>query len=114
MKKPKSLLKKELEMENKYILDACCGGKCFWFNKKHPNTLYIDIRKEEKGFDECWRVLEDYGVLVFKWSEAEISVKRVLSLFSKDPLFGHTTGRAGKTKWFTFMKIPEMFNEKHS
>src|SRR5688572_28606952 len=121
-------------MNQKFILDACCGGRSFWFNKNHPNTLYIDIRKEErgciparpnfevspdeqmdfrdlkfpdksfklvvwdpphlmfpgenswiakkygvldkktyrgdlvKGFSECYRVLEDFGVLIFKWS----------------------------------------------
>ena len=37
-------------MENKFILDACCGPRMMWFNKSHPNALYIDIRKEEKGF----------------------------------------------------------------
>jgi len=54
----------------------------------------------------CWRVLDDHGVLIFKWSEAEISVKTVLDLFTIEPLFGHTTGRGGKTKWMCFMKIP--------
>jgi len=29
----------------KKILDVCCGGRMFWFNKKHPNALYIDNRK---------------------------------------------------------------------
>lgn len=33
----------------KFILDASCGGRTIWFNKNHPNALYIDIRKEEKG-----------------------------------------------------------------
>lgn len=28
----------------KIILDACCGGRMFWFNKKHPNALYVDNR----------------------------------------------------------------------
>lgn len=159
-------------MKNKLILDACCGGRCFWFNKQHPNTTYVDKRKEEKGFAEdrpkfeinpdmimdftdlnfpdksfkmvvfdpphivrignkswmsqrygmlgkdwkemlskgfreCWRVLDDYGTLIFKWSEAEIPVKKVLELFPIQPLFGHTTGRAGRTKWMCFMKIPD-------
>lgn len=32
-------------MKNKkIILDACCGGRIFWFNKNHPNVLYIDNR----------------------------------------------------------------------
>jgi SAM-dependent methyltransferase len=29
---------------NKIVLDACCGGRQFWFQKKHPKTLYIDNR----------------------------------------------------------------------
>lgn len=59
-----------------------------------------------KGFQECWRVLEDYGTLIFKWNESEITLKTVLSLFKKKPLFGHTTGSKSKTKWLCFMKIP--------
>lgn len=31
-------------MENKLILDACCGGRIFWFNKKHTSVLYVDNR----------------------------------------------------------------------
>lgn len=157
--------------DRKLILDACCAGRMFWFNKKHPNTIYIDQRKEEKGFiksrlnyevnpdivmdfrslefadksfklvvfdpphihrignkswmaqkygmldktwkgdlrqgfSECWRVLDDYGTLVFKWSESEISCKEVLKLFDEVPLFGHPTAKSGNTKWFIFMKIP--------
>ena len=37
-------------MDKKFILDAGCGGKHIWFNKKHPNTLYIDKRQEDKGY----------------------------------------------------------------
>lgn len=28
------------------ILDACCGGRMFYFDKNHPNVLYIDRRFE--------------------------------------------------------------------
>jgi len=160
-------------MNDKLILDACCGGRMFWFNKKHPNTIYIDneprargqngdysiqpcnpdivmdftdlqfpdssfnlvvwdpphirnlgntsiMRKKygalnaetwpydlKHGFSECWRVLKDYGVLVFKWNEEDIPVKKILSLFKKEPLFGHPSGSKSKTHWFCFMKIPE-------
>jgi hypothetical protein len=38
---------KQIERENKFILDACCGSRMMWFNKRHPNTLYIDNRIEE-------------------------------------------------------------------
>ena len=165
-------------MEKKYILDACCGGRMFWFNKKHPNTLYIDKRETnqgiivnegmrynpnhrvqpdiimdfrkldfddksfkmvvfdpphvinaseksaigqiygsldkdtweqdiKKGFDECWRVLEDYGTLIFKWNETSIKKKQVLELIGKQPLFGHQVGSKLQTHWMTFMKIPK-------
>lgn len=159
-------------VKNKFILDACCGGRMFWFNKKHKNAVYIDVRKEDKGhiqrgfnpnheihpdiimdfrnlgfkdksfkliifdpphlhslkdtsilrkkygvlsketwredlsrgFNECWRVLDTYGTLVFKWSETEIPLKEVLSCFDQQPLFGHPRG---KTIWCVFFKVSE-------
>ncbi len=157
----------------KLILDVCCGGRTIWFNKNHPAALYLDIRKEEKGFtkerpnfavqpdkimdfrnlefadrsfklivfdpphmkegkagtgifrkkygalneetwaadlkkgfDECWRVLEDNGILIFKWSSIQIKISEVLKVFDKQPLFGHPTGKNGNTMWMCFMKIP--------
>lgn len=159
-------------MNKKLILDACCGGRMFWFNKNHPNAVYIDKRRApkghlecrdnhevnpdmimdframdfpdkhfklvifdpphlttlnktsimrkkfgclnsetwqddlKKGFSECWRVLDDYGTLVFKWNDIEIPLKKVLSLFKERPLVGHPTTKQGKTVWVLFMKIP--------
>lgn len=29
------------------ILDVTCGSRTIWFNKKHPETIYCDKRKEE-------------------------------------------------------------------
>jgi hypothetical protein len=160
-------------VNGKFILDACCGGRMFWFDRKHPNALYIDKRQENKGFirlrpsysvepdyiadfrdmpfpeksfklvvfdppqlltlgekswmrqkygvldkntwqedltkgfNECWRVLEDYGILIFKWNESEIKLKEVLALFPETPLFGHTTSPRNNTHWLCFMKIPQ-------
>jgi len=162
-------------MKDKFILDACCGGKHIWFNKNHPNTLYIDMREEDKGFikerknweckpdmimdfrkldfpnksfklivwdpphliakrmsgymtkkygclnpetwqsdfnkgfKELWRVLEDYGVLLFKFNDFSVSFKKVLKVINREPLFGTTTvqKKRATTKWFTFMKIPK-------
>ncbi len=160
-------------MENKFILDACCGGRMFWFDKEHKNTLYVDNRIAEsghrpqrpnhvvkpdkvmdfrkldlpdkkfklviwdpphmktlgktsdlrksygclnaetwqsdltRGFKECWRVLDNYGVLIFKWNESEIKVKQVLQLFPETPLFGHPTTNNRRTHWMCFMKIPK-------
>lgn len=36
-------------INDKFILDACCGGRTFWFDKAHKNVLYVDVRKAEKG-----------------------------------------------------------------
>ena len=165
----------KMELKNKFILDACCSVKAMWYNKQHPNVVYIDIREEpngfmgygrkegihpgyimdfrkmdfpdksfklvvfepphlsklgktslcrkkfgclnaetwqsdlKRGFAECWRVLDDYGNLIFKWSDSEIPFQKVLNLIKENPLFYNTTNykATSKTKWFCFMKIPE-------
>lgn len=28
------------------VLDACCGSRMFWFDRRHPDCLYIDNRVE--------------------------------------------------------------------
>ena len=160
-------------MKDKFILDACCGSRMFWFNKTHPNTLYIDNRSYDKGFidnrpnrelkpdtimdfrdlkfpdksfklvvmdpphligrpdgcrmtrtygvlnketwredikkgfNECMRVLEDYGILIFKWNEASVKRKELLEELGQRPLFGHPVGSKVNTHWFCFMKIPK-------
>lgn len=157
-------------MSKKLILDACCGGRCFWFNKAHPNALYVDNRVREhghddhrpnhtvqpdkvmdfrnmdfpdntfkmvvfdpphifgkpdafrmlkkyghldketwkddikKGFDECWRVLDNYGTLLLKWNETSVKVKDILAVIGREPLVGQTINRGLTTHWFVFMK----------
>lgn len=60
------------------------------------------------GFSECFRVLEPYGVLIFKWAETQLKLKSVLALTDKKPLFGH---RRGQTFWVAFMKFPTTNNK---
>lgn len=80
-------------------------GKNSWLAKKY-GVLGKDWKGDiKKGFSECWRVLEKNGVLIFKWNEDQIKVKEILELIDFKPLFGHTTGRSGKTKWLCFMKL---------
>ena len=153
----------------KLILDACCGGRMFWFDRKNPAAVFADRRFSERrefsperfievrpdtvadftalpyadrsfklvvfdpphlrdagensrlalkygrlrvgweamihdGFRECIRVLDDYGVLIFKWSEVQIPVSRILDVIDAKPLFGHKSGKASKTHWMCFMK----------
>ncbi|MDE5603861.1 MAG: class I SAM-dependent methyltransferase [Helicobacter sp.] len=39
-----------------------------------------------KGFLECMRVLKPKGTLIFKWSEAHISLTRILECFPQSPI----------------------------
>ena len=156
----------------KIILDACCGGKMFWWDKQNPTVLFFDKRKKSKGFmrtrpsfevapdivgdfrhlpfkngsfkmvvfdpphtirpkeeggiiaerygrltnknwdqdlkegfKECWRVLEPYGTLIFKWAENDKKLKELIPLFPAQPLFGSRVGARGNTIWLCFMKI---------
>jgi len=155
---------------DKYILDVCCGPRHMWFDKKHPNTVYLDIRDEEKGFidirpnkeikpdmiadfrslpfpdesfklvvmdpphihsagdlfrqtliygrlskqtwfydirkgaAEAMRVLEPFGIFIFKWNETQIPRDHVLKAIKFKPLFGHPVISRVPTHWFTFMK----------
>lgn len=150
----------------KHILDACCGSRMFWFDRQHPNALYMDNRELQatlcdgrkleispdvvgdftampfadesfflvvfdpphlvhagkkswlaskygklnkdwrnelkQGFAECFRVLKNHGVLVFKWNDDQVNVSDVLKLATIKPLFGN---QRGKTHWLVFMKI---------
>lgn len=77
------------------------AGEKSWLAKKY-GILPQDWRSEIKqGFDECMRVLEPHGILIFKWNEDQIKTKEVLSAIGHMPLFGD---RRSKTHWMVFMK----------
>lgn len=31
------------------ILDACCGGRMWWWDKAHPLAVYMDVREAPRG-----------------------------------------------------------------
>ncbi len=64
------------------------------------------------GFQECYRVLEDFGVLIFKWGETETKISEVLKIFPVEPLFGHPSRSSGTTHWVCFMKLPTAILEE--
>ena len=59
----------------------------------------------KKGFSECFRVLKNDGILIFKWNEYHIRLAEILKLTNYEPLFGHKSGKQQKTHWVCFMKI---------
>jgi SAM-dependent methyltransferase len=158
--------------DKKPILDACCGGKQFWYDQHVPFVEYQDVRDADyvlcdgrkfgihpdhqgnftdmafpdgsfqlvvfdpphllhagtdswlakkygtlpvdwkmylhKGFCECFRVLKDGGILIFKWNSDQIQHKDVIQLSPYKPLFGD---RRSKTRWTVFGKFKEMQGE---
>lgn len=83
-------------------------GKNSWLVQKYgklPKDKWQEIIS--KGFAECMRVLRQNGVLIFKWSETDITVNEILSVIKKQPLSGHKSGKREKTHWLCFMKITE-------
>jgi SAM-dependent methyltransferase len=81
------------------------AGEKSWLRAKY-GVLGKDWREDlRQGFAECFRVLDEDGVLIFKWAEDQVKIKDVLELTPMVPLFGHPTGRKGLTHWMTFMKL---------
>lgn len=56
----------------KQIIDVCCGGRMWWFNKSRPGVLMMDKRTVEKGSvkGENWScepdILGDYTCIPFE------------------------------------------------
>ena len=81
------------------------AGEKSWLAKK-----YGSLRGDWKtmifnGFNECMRVLKPKGTLVFKWNEEDVSLSDILNVIKQEPLYGHRSGKAGKTIWLVFMKM---------
>lgn len=83
------------------------AGENSWLAKKYgklPNDWRTFIND---SIHECMRVLEDYGILIFKWNQYQIKISEITKAISDyKPLFGHPTRRNGTTIWMCFMKIP--------
>lgn len=83
------------------------AGPRSWLAAKY-GKLGPDWREDiRKGFAECFRVLEDHGVLIFKWNETQIKVAEILALTERRPLFGNVSGKRSNTHWICFMKLAQ-------
>jgi 23S rRNA G2069 N7-methylase RlmK/C1962 C5-methylase RlmI len=84
------------------------AGKNSWLGQKYgilPSEWKPYIKQ---GFDECMRVLEPYGTLIFKWNEEQIKLREILDTIKFQPLFGN---KRSKTHWLVFMKGLEDVND---
>lgn len=82
-------------------------GKDTWMAQKYGVLLATWETDLKEGFNECMRVLEPFGVLIFKWNETQITMNQVLSVIGHKPLFGHTSGKHGRSIWMCFMNMPD-------
>lgn len=80
------------------------AGDKSWLAKKYGKLNETWPQDIKKGFEECFRVLEPNGILIFKWNEEQIKLSQVLKLAPQKPLFGD---RRSKTHWIVFMKEGE-------
>lgn len=80
------------------ILDACCGGKMFWYEK---DLDFVDFQDNRELQTELCDVLKNDGVLVFKWNCEQIPFAEVVKLSPYKPIFGD---KRAKTRWTVFVK----------
>lgn len=83
-------------------------GDNAWMKKKYGRLPENWSELLHDGFSECMRVLKPYGTLIFKWSEVQIPTRKVIDAIGVEPLFGNRSGKASKTHWMVFMKLPEV------
>lgn len=76
-------------------------GENSWLSKKYGKLNDSWSEDIKQGFEECIRVLEPYGILIFKWNEEQIKLKQILDAIDYKPLFGN---KRAKTHWLVFMK----------
>lgn len=79
-------------------------GKSSWTFKKYGGLLSTWRDDLAAGFAECFRVLANNGVLIFKWNAVQIPVSQILALTPHKPLVGHKSGKRSDTHWVTFIK----------
>lgn len=82
-------------IEGKKVLDACCGGRMCWFDKKHPEAIYIDNRTH---FEE---LTNGQMLTVFPDSVRDFRDNRFPDEFFALVLFDPPHTFAGPNSWIT-------------
>jgi len=77
------------------------AGPKSWLFQKYGKLS--DGWKDEikAGMNECMRVLNTNGTLIFKWNEEQVRLSEILAAIDYKPLFGN---RRNKTHWMVFVK----------
>jgi hypothetical protein len=65
-----------MEIANKRVLDVCCGGRMFWFDKKHHDALYRTVAPTKLSNGATFSVLPD-AIMDFRALGSRIQVERM-------------------------------------
>ena len=94
---------------DKKILDACCGGRMFWFDKNNPDVLFTDIRSEEfftgTGINRRYRKvlpdeIQDFRCMTHKDRSFKMVVFDPPHLFvGENSYMGRIYGRLERGTW---------------
>lgn len=77
-------------------------GDNAWMAKKYGKLPKDFVSYLKQGFDECWRVLDNGGTLVFKWNENQIKLNQIMKTFPDAPVMG--TRVKSDTMFIVFFK----------
>lgn len=77
------------------------AGQKSWLAQKYGVLPYEWEDYIKKGFDECWRCLDDDGILIMKWSTNQIPAADLLKVIGRKPLLGD---KRSSKRWFIFFK----------
>lgn len=80
------------------------AGPNHWIRNKYGCAEKETWEKDLKaGFDECMRVLRPGGVLILKWSDVQLKIKKVLEIVGQNPVIGDR-GKGPNCIWCVFYK----------
>jgi hypothetical protein len=79
-------------------------GDNSWMAKKYGKLPDNWKEKLFKAFNECWRILDNCGVLIFKWNEQQIKLSTILKICPFKPICGNRA-KGSKTVFLIFMKL---------
>jgi hypothetical protein len=87
--------------DEKFILDATAGFRMMWFNKKHPNCIYLDQRPEcEPDIVGDFRDLKQFPDETFR-----------LIVFDPPHIVKNEQGNTSITRMFGFLK-PQTWHQE--
>jgi SAM-dependent methyltransferase len=85
-----------MELQHKKILDVCCGSRMFWFDKKHPEALYLDNRTLAPTLQSNGAIIKVAPDELMDFRKLELPDEHFTLVVFDPP---HIIKRGGKRSW---------------